>query len=217
MVAAASDSIYCRMAVASGTLHDMAHPAPTDPAAPARWTVEQYLRLVDDGVLGPDDKVELLEGVIVAMAPANLPHDAGVVRITHALFRAVGDRAVVRVQLSLRTGAYSLPEPDAAVVSGRMEDYDHERPTTALLVVEVSDTSLKQDRLTKRAMYAAAGIPEYWIVNLHDDCVEIRREPEPDARRYASVRVARRGERIELVGLPGVSVAVDDLLPSPAR
>ncbi len=57
MVAAASDSIYCRMAVASGTLHDMAHPAPTDPAAPARWTVEQYLRLVDDGVLGPDDKV----------------------------------------------------------------------------------------------------------------------------------------------------------------
>jgi Uma2 family endonuclease len=66
-------------------------------------------------------------------------------------------------------------------------------------------------------MYAAAGIPEYWIVNLRDDCVEVRREPEPDARRYGSVRIARRGERIELVGLPGVSVAVDDLLPSPAR
>ena len=217
MVAAASDSMYCRMAVASGTLHAMAHPAPTDPAAPARWTVEQYLRLVDEGVLGSDDKVELLEGVIVTMAPANLPHDAGVVRVTHALIRAVGDRAVVRVQLSLKVGPYSLPEPDAAVVPGRIADYDHERPTTALLVVEVSDTSLKQDRLTKRALYAAAGIPEYWIVNLRDDCVEVRREPEPDARRYASVKIARRGERIELVGLPGVSVAVDDLLPSPPR
>src|SRR5437773_8329810 len=132
----------------------MSRPAPTDPAAPPRWTVEQYLRLVDDGVLGPDDKVELLEGVIVAMAPANLPHDAGVVRITHALFRAVGDRAVVRVQLSLKTGAYSLPEPDAAVVSGRIEEYDDERPTPAPLVVAASDTSLRQGRRTHRALYA---------------------------------------------------------------
>ena len=193
----------------------MPHPAPTDPAAPLRWTTEQYLRLVDEGVLGPDDKVELLEGVIVAMAPANVPHDAGVVRASHALFRAVGDRAVVRVQLSLKTGAYSLPEPDAAVVPGRIEDYDHGRPTTALLVVEVSDTSLKQDRLTKGAIYAAAGIPEYWIVNLRDDCVEVRRQPEPEKRRYASIAIARRGERIEPVALPGISIAVSDLLPSP--
>ena len=95
MVAAASDSMYCRMAVASGTLHAMAHPAPTDPAAPARWTVEQYLRLVDEGVLGSDDKVELLEGVIVAMQPSNARHASGIVRLSYALFGAVGDRAVV--------------------------------------------------------------------------------------------------------------------------
>ena len=94
----------------------MAHPAPTDPAAPARWTVEQYLRLVDEGVLGSDDKVELLEGVIVTMAPANLPHDAGVVRVTHALIRAVGDRAVVRVQLSLKVGPYSVTYNDPKLV-----------------------------------------------------------------------------------------------------
>jgi Uma2 family endonuclease len=78
----------------------------------------------------------------------------------------------------------------------------------------VSDTSLKQDRLTKRAIYAAGGIPEYWIVNLRDDCVEVRRRPEPEARGYAGITIARRGERIELVALPGVSLAVDDLLPS---
>ena len=193
----------------------MLPPAPTDPAAPARWTTEHYLRLVDEGVLGPDDKVELLAGVIVATPSSNTRHAAGIVRLSHALFRAVGDRAVVRIQLPLIAGIYSMPEPDGAVVPGAIRDYDHEHPSTALLVVEVSDTSLKQDRLTKRAIYAAGGIPEYWIVNLRDDCVEVRRCPEPEARGYASITIARRGERIELVGLPGVSVAVDDLLPSP--
>ena len=192
----------------------MTQTAPTDPVAPARWTAEQYLALVDEGVLGPDDRVELLEGVIVSMAPHDVPHASGVCRVDDALHRALGDRAVVRVQLSLVLGKRSVPEPDAAVVAGRIPDYDRAHPTTALLVVEVADSSLKQDRLTKRAIYAAAGIPEYWIVNLPDDCVEIRRDPEPAARRYASVTIARRGDTIELGVLPGVRVSVDDLLPS---
>ena len=182
---------------------------------PARWTAEQYLRLVDQGVLGPDDRVELLEGVIVAMAPQNEPHAAGVRRVARALFQAVGDRAVVQVQLSLISGRRSVPEPDAAVLPGTIADYDRTHPRTALLVVEVADTSLKQDRLTKRAIYAAAGIPEYWIVNVRDDCVEVRRGPEPGSRRYTSTAIARRGEGIELVALPGVAIVVDDLLPSP--
>ena len=107
-----------------------------------------------------------------------------------------------------------MPEPDAAVIPGRVADYDRAHPTTALLVVEVADSSLKQDRLTKRAIYAAAGIAEYWIVNLPDDCVEIRREPDPARRRYASTTVARRGDTIELGSLSGVRVTVSDLLPS---
>src|SRR5436309_11692776 len=193
----------------------MARPAPSDPAVPARWPAEQYLRLVDQGVLAPDDRVELLEGVIVAMAPQNEPHAAGVRRVARALFRAVGDRAVVQVQLSLISGRHSVPEPDAAVLPGTIADYDRAHPRTALLVVEVADTSLKQDRITKRAIYAAAGIPEYWIVNVRDDCVEVRRQPEPGERRYASTAIARRGERIELAALPVVTVVVDDLLPSP--
>src|SRR5206468_4016924 len=84
-------------------------------------------------------------------------------------------------------------EPDAAVIPGAIEDYDREHPRAALLVAEVSDSSLKQDRLTKGAIYAAAGIPEYWIVNLRDDCVEVRRQPEPEKRRYASIAIAGRG------------------------
>jgi Uma2 family endonuclease len=188
--------------------------APTDPVAPALWSTEQYLALVDEGVLGPADRVELLEGVIVSMPPQNVPHAAGVFRMHQALQRALGERALVRVQLPLLLGKRSVPEPDTAVVGGRIADYDRAHPTTALLVVEVADSSLKQDRLTKRGIYAAAGIPEYWIVNLPDDCVEIRRDPEPAARRYASVTIARRGDTIELGVLPGVRVAVDDLLPS---
>jgi Uma2 family endonuclease len=195
----------------------MIHPAPIDPVAPARWTAEQYMALVDEGVLGPDDRVELLEGVIVAMAPQNVPHAAGVSRMQQALHRAVAERAVIRTQLPLRAGKHSMPEPDVAIVAGSIADYDRAHPTTALLVVEVADSSLKQDRLTKRAIYAAAGIPEYWIVNLPDDCVEVRRTPEPESRRYASITVVRRGEAIELVALPGVRVTVDDLLPGSLR
>jgi Uma2 family endonuclease len=195
----------------------MARPAPADPAVPARWTTEQFLRLVDEGVLGPDDKVELLEGVIVAMAPSNIAHDGALGLVSQALFRTVGERAVVRVQLSFAAGTHSLPEPDVTVVPGSGRDYERSRPTSAPLVVEVSDTSLKQDRLTKAAIYAAARIPEYWIVNLHEDCVEIRRKPDPKLRRYRSVAVARRGETIAMSALPGVDVAVDDLLPSLAR
>jgi Uma2 family endonuclease len=192
----------------------MIEPAPTDTAAPQLWTADQYLALVDQGVLGPDDRVELLEGVIVSMAPQNVPHAAGVSRALRALHRAVGDRAVVRPQLPLVLGRRSVPEPDAAVVAGCVADYDRAHPTTALLVVEVADSSLKQDRLTKRAIYAAAGIPEYWIVNLPEDCVEIRRGPEPAARRYATTTIARRGDTIEVGVLPGVRVTVHDLLPS---
>ncbi len=195
----------------------MADPAPADPAVPDRWTTERYLRLVDEGVLGPDDKVELLEGVIVSMAPSNVPHDGTLGLVSHALFRAVADRATVRVQLSFVAGPHSLPEPDVTVVPGSPRDYARSRPTSALLIVEVSDTSLKQDRLTKAPIYAAAHVPEYWIVNLRDDCVEIRCEPDARQRRYRRVTVARRGETIAMAALPGVGVAVDDLLPPPAR
>jgi Uma2 family endonuclease len=158
--------------------------------------------------------VELLEGVIVSMAPHSVRHAAGVGRVEAALHRAVGERAVVRVQLSLALGTHSIPEPDAAVVAGRVSDFDRVHPTTALLVVEVAESSLKQDRLTKGAIYAAARIPEYWIVNIPGDCVEVRRDPEPAARRYASVAIARRGDTIELAALAGIRIAADDLLPS---
>ena len=189
--------------------------APSRSSEPARMTVERYLGLVEAGVLSEDDRVELLEGVIVAMTPSNPPHAAVVARATRALLRVVGERASVRPQCTLVLGRFSAPEPDLAVVPGSDWDYVSAHPRTAWLVIEVADTSLQQDRITKAAIYAAAAIPEYWIVNLREGVVEVRRGPEPGRARYGEVRSCGRGERIELVALPGAVVALEELLPAP--
>jgi len=187
----------------------MAHGA----SAHDRLTSERYFALVDQGVLQPDDRVELLEGVVVAMAPSNPSHASAIARVDRALRVALGPDAVIRVQLSFVAGATSVPEPDVAVVPGTYADYDERHPTTALVVIEVADTSLAQDRLTKSAIYAAAGVPDYCIVNVRDHVVEVYRRPDAEARRYHELRVHGRGERVALTAFPDASLAVDDLLP----
>jgi Uma2 family endonuclease len=176
-------------------------------------TVERYFALVDEGLLEPDDRVELLEGVVVAMSPRNPPHDAVMSLVLRALVEAVGARAAVRCQCSLVLGRYSAPEPDVAVVPGRERDYLAGHPRNALLVVEVADTSLAQDRLTKGALYAAAGVPEYWIVDIRADRVEVVRDPEPGTGRYRERSVIGRGGRLALLALPDVEVSTDAFLP----
>ena len=178
-----------------------------------RYTSREYFDLVERGLLDADDRVELLEGVIVAMSPQSPRHASAIHRIEDVLRRALGERALVWGQSPLIAGDYSVPEPDVMVLPGSISDYEDAHPTMTLLVVEVADTSLKQDRLTKSAIYAAAGIPEYWIVNLRDDCVEVARVPAPEESRYLQNFTARRGEQIELATLPGTFVAVDALFP----
>jgi len=192
----------------------MESPAPRHPVSPGRYTVEEYFGLIDDGVLGPDDRVELLEGVIVPMAPHDVPHAAGVTRAHEAIRSAVAGRAVVRCQLSFLAGAGSVPEPDVLVAPGTLADYDHQHPRRALLVVEVADSSLKSDRLTKTAIYAKAGVPEFWLVNLPGRCIEIHRAPDVVLGGYRDVRTARSGHRIAIEAMPDAVVAVDDVLPT---
>ena len=187
----------------------MARPAPAD----ARMTAERYFRLVDDGLLAPDDRVELLEGVAVAMPSQGPPHAGAIRALTDRLVRLFGDCALVQVQLPLSLSPFSVPEPDIAVVPRRASFYADAHPTTALLVIEVADRSLPQDRLTKGPIYAAAGIPQYLIVNLRQDCVEVNRLPHPGERRYRETRIARRGERIALEAFPDLSLDVADILP----
>jgi len=188
-------------------------PAPETQLAPTRFTVEQYFGLVEAGLLAEDDWVELLEGVVVSMSPRTARHDAAVCRAHEALRTAVGNRGVVRVQCTLVLPPHRAPEPDVAVVLGTLGQYDTRHPTTALLVVEVADASLPQDRITKGRMYAAAGVPEYWILNLRDDQVEVHRAPDPTAGVYRDVRSARAGDELAPALLPGVRIAVADVIP----
>jgi Uma2 family endonuclease len=191
----------------------MIHPAPADPSGDPRYTSERYFALVDEGVLAPDDRVELLEGVIVSVAPQSPSHAGVTERVAEVLRRAVGNRALVREDKPLVLAPRSVPEPDVMVVPGRRADYLRAHPTTALLVVEVAESSLPQDRITKARIYAAAGIPEYWIVNLRDRRVEVYREPDAQVRGYLRRTAAGPGEEIVLVGLPDVRLATRTLLP----
>lgn len=183
------------------------------PRSDSGYTAERYFALVATGELRPDDRVELLDGVIVAEPPQEPEHASATRRTEEALRRGVRDRAVVSVQMPLRLGSMSVPEPDVALLPGRLADYDHAHATTALLVVEVASTSLPQDRLSKARIYAAAGIPEYWIVNLREDCVEVLRAPDAEAHQYADRRIARRGDTLTLVAFPDAVVTAAEILP----
>jgi len=178
------------------------------------YTVETYLALVEEGVLTPEDRVELLEGLIVARSPHTPEHAAAVYHAARTLELAIGDRAVVRGQLSLIAGTRSVPEPDVAVIAGSPRDFDHVHPRDAVLVMEVSGESLAADRLTKSRVYAGAGVPEYWIINLRDDCVEVYAEPDLEQRIYGHRSVRPRDGFVAMRAFPHVAIAVDDLLPA---
>lgn len=206
-VGAASRSFPPRIEAA--TVSSMTPGAP----ATARYTAARFLALVDEGVLHPDDRVELLEGVIVSMSPHNPAHASAVRRAYEALRVAIGPEAFMSVQLPLVVSAASVPEPDLAVIRGRPSDHDTAHPTTALLVVEVADSSLVEDRLTKAAIYAGAGIPEYWIVDLREDVVETFTDPDCAGRRYRDhTRVDRDGQ-LTSAAFAGPAIAVAALLP----
>jgi Uma2 family endonuclease len=183
-----------------------------------RWTRQEYEHLGEIGVLRPDERVELIEGEIVEKPLQLSRHATGVRLAQDALRLAFGPGFDVRAQLPLALGEYSEPEPDVAVVVGGPRDYAETHPTAALLVVEVSDSTLSFDRDTKGSLYAAASIPEYWIVDLAHRRLEIYRDlcASPEARYgfgYRTRTVALPGEVVATPTPSGSHVAVDDLLP----
>ncbi len=175
-------------------------------AAPVRFSRVRYEAMVTAGVFGEDDHIELLQGVIVHMPPQHVPHATSVVKLNKKLVAAYGDDAEVRPQLPFAAGPDSMPEPDLAVVP--LGQTDH-HPTRAILIVEVADTSSATDRTVKAAIYAAAGVPEFWIVDCGRRLVEIHTVPLDD--HYGACRLARPGDRIALPSLDGAAVAVADL------
>ena len=164
-------------------------PVPETTARPYRWSRTEYDRAVDAGVFVPDARLELVDGEILAMTPQGSRHFAGVELAADALREAFGAGCRVRVQGPLAAGDDSEPEPDVAVVEGHARTYRDAHPTTALLVVEVSDDSLSRDRTGKQRRYSRCGIREYWILALPDQRLEIHRDPARDDLRRANSAV----------------------------
>jgi len=178
------------------------------------WTRDEYHQMADLGWFD-GQRAELVEGEIVVLSPQKFGHGAVTDRVTEVLKSLLGGEYWVRMQLPIAIGEISEPEPDVSVVPGKREDYtDH--PKGASLIVEVSDTTLTFDRGKKLKLYAKGGIHEYWIVNLQDQEIEVRKRPVggtvDDQARYLDLHVYRRGEFIDLGLKNGVHVAVDQLL-----
>lgn len=176
------------------------------------FTVEDYHRMAQAGIFSEDDRVELLKGEIVTMAPIGSRHQACVDRLTGVLSLQVARRAIVRVQGPVRLDEHSEPQPDVALLKNQVDYYAqrHPRPEDVLLVIEVAETSAEADRDIKVPLYARAGIPEAWLVDLSGECIEIFQEPSPQG--YQEVRRVRRGHRLAPRAFPDLDLAAHDLL-----
>ena len=175
-----------------------------------RWTRDEYEQMAEKGFFAPDARVELIEGIVYDMTPQNSPHTTCIHLGLRLLMRLFPD-AYVRVQAPLSLDEDSAPEPDLAVVCGDINDYVEQHPATAVLVVEVADTSLAHDKSRKIPLYARSGIPEAWIVNLKARTLEVFRDPEQGT--YRTHKIVRSGGTIAPLARPEASVAVADLFP----
>ena len=183
---------------------------------PRLWTREEYDRLGELGFFH-GQRAELIEGEIMVLSPQGPSHSYSTDHVAETLRESGWPGVWVRMQFPLDFGPYSDPEPDVSVVSGTRDDYKAGHPTSALLIVEVSDTTLAYDRGRKASLYAMRGILDYWIVNLEDNQLEVRRDPRPDPSQpfgygYASLTVLSSGGVVSPLAAPQLSFAVDDLL-----
>ncbi len=183
-----------------------------------RWRRVEYEQLIETGFFQPGDPVELVGGQLIVSEPQGSRHFAAIQAAEEALRTAFGPGWQVRGQGPLAVDEESEPEPDVAVVPGSFRDYVGGHPSRPALVLEVSESSLALDREHKGSLYARAGFPDYWIVNLVDRVLEVYREPGPDPAapfgwRYRSVTVLGREASVSPLALPGTHIRVVDLLP----
>ena len=177
-----------------------------------RFTVDDYYKMAEAGILTPTDRVELIEGEIVEMSPIGDRHGMAVNRATMVFARGLGDQVVVAVQNPVRVNRYNEPQPDVVLIRPREGFYGtrHPRPEDVILLIEVSDTTLPFDRKVKVPIYARNGIPEVWIVDLQNDGIHVYREPKGET--YKLVESHSRSESVSPQAFPAFVIKVDDLL-----
>jgi Uma2 family endonuclease len=176
------------------------------------FTVSEYERMGETGILAPDARVELIEGEIIEMSPIGSRHAACVEIISDRLHEIARGKFLIRTQNPIVLDDFSEPEPDVSVLRFR-EDYyrdAHPRPQDVLLVIEVAETTVPFDRQIKLPLYARAGITEYLIFNLPDDGVECYTQPEMGA--YQRTHILTRRDRFESVIIPGLTLDIETIL-----
>ncbi len=177
-----------------------------------RFTVDEYHKMAVAGILGEDDRVELIEGEITEMTPIGRLHAATVNRLNKLFVNTFGDDAVVGVQNPIVLDEHSEPQPDIALLRPRADFYASGLPTPedVVLLVEVTYSSADPDRRVKVPLYAGKGIAEVWLVDLEQETMTVYRDPV--AGGYRTARVFRRGEGVAPAAFPHRSLAVADIL-----
>ncbi len=176
------------------------------------FTVDEYHRMAEAGVFHEDDRVELIDGQVVEMTPIGPRHAGCVNRLTGLLSRLGGGGVTVSIQNPVILGERWEPQPDVTVLRHRADGYAarHPEPADILLVIEVADTSVEDDRSIKIPLYARAGVPEAWLVNLPSDRIEVYRNPAAGV--YAAIKSVSRGETLTPLLLSDVRLSVADVL-----
>ena len=181
-------------------------------AGKRRFTVDDCLALLEAGVLHKEDRIELIDGALICMAPIGEYHAGGVIWLTRLLIQALGDRALVQPQLPIYLSDRSAPEPDLALVRWRpISESSLSYPADVYLIIEVADSSLRYDSGPKLARYAAASIREVWVANLR--AREVTAHADPSGSEYTTVRTYGPGDSISPGAFPDVSLAVEDFMP----
>jgi Uma2 family endonuclease len=185
----------------------------SEPVRQRRFTREEYFRMAKTGVLGPEDRTELIDGYLVEMTAQNAPHRAAVGKVDSQFQRILEERNYwVQIQATLPLDYRNVPEPDIAILSGTPDDLIDGEPEDIPLIVEVADTTLTYDRTEKLVCYASNDVPEYWIVNLQNHTLECYHNPTEDE--YRERRTLERGDTIAPRFDGRLELAIGDLLPS---
>jgi Uma2 family endonuclease len=175
------------------------------------FTVDEYYRMAEAGILNEDDRVELIDGEIVEMAPIGPEHASIVARLNNLLVTGAGGAAIVWPQNPVRLSNITEPQPDLALLRWREDFYrrGHPQADDVIVVIEVADSSLAYDRDVKAALYARAGIPEFWLVDVNQRRVTIFRGPAPDS--YRTVIEAQGADSISPVAFPQIQLGIDQV------
>lgn len=189
----------------------------TDRPGRHRLTVGDFYRMAETGILGPDERVELIAGEIIDVPPPGSRHAGMVKHLARIFHAAVEDAAIVQVQDPLSLGEYSEPQPDIALLRFEADFYRsaHPHAGNTLLVVEIADTSLIYDRDVKMPLYARHGVPEAWLVDIERGVLTRYREPRADT--YAQIDEPDLAAPVEIDALPGIRVDLAGVVTHPVR